>query len=206
MWKKTTIPHSNGSKLDLYCMQNEYFVSIAICEDTPKTKLQLNRETLNGNLTDLVWNQYGLPIQWEDTENIFETWPCEYDARQSKDDGKQPLQNIRYSIGNAIISIRNNLHFNKIIKNNIEGVWKSDDGIVRIMKDNFFEMDNSLAMLRSVSVLPPIGRWSATYGTLLVQKPNGDGGRVQILDLNETKLIFGGCPMQLTYEFERVAE
>jgi hypothetical protein len=161
---------------------------------------------LNGRLKDLVWNQYGLPIEWEDAENIFENWPCVFDGRQSKWDGQQPLQNIMYGIANAIISVRNNRHFNKIIKNNIEGIWKSDDGIMHIMKDNFFEMDTSLTSLDSVSSLPPKGRWSATYGTLLVQKPNGDGGRVQILDLNETKLIFGGCPLQLTYEFERVLQ
>jgi hypothetical protein len=205
MWKKTIIPHSCGDQLYLYCLPDgKGLVSVAFCEKSENRQRQTVRETLRGSIESLTLNQYGPPIEWSNAENIFENWPCLYDARNSKDDGKQPMESIGYSVANSINLVRNLRNFNKQVKKFIFGVWKSSDATIHIEKSGSFTLEQHKSPCR-LDIFPPMGTWSTGGGSLLVLNNAGNGVRMQIIDINEDKLIFGGEGTALFYEMTRQA-
>ncbi len=202
MWKKAELRHSSNEIMELYCLQCENVVTMAFCENTEQKQRQLIRISFIGQLDDLVLNQYNAKIEWILSESVFDSWPCENDLTKSKSNGTQPLIDCKYYFSTAIDLSRNHRYFNRQIKKFITGVWKSSNETLHIEKGNSFSIDR-YPENRMFSGFPTNGKWSEGGGSLLVVDNSLSGVRMQIVDINENQLVFGGEDSNLFYELEK---
>lgn len=197
-WRFYTIQHSKGDKINLYVRERDGSVEIYITDEIENRILI--HDSLAGFLGEVYLDQYLTVVPWKTTERIFKEEKIEFDMVQVRVEKryKDGLDYLKYHIANAINISRSNQNFPQHIRKNIIGTWISENFKLKFEEDGQYLKTGKEEKKNILFSCPTFGSWDITNNQCYLMN-EGSGIRIQIIDIDENKLIFPGNKGQLFY-------
>jgi hypothetical protein len=175
VWKAAGIRHSINGSVRLHVRPVGPRMEIVLTGPRADGKLACpGHDLLDGEFSELVYEQNRTAIAWVD------------------------------DIANAINASRGHGGFSRAARRLLPGTWISDDLRLTFDSDESYalverKVDRSWSGLRGIA---PSGTWSAASNMLCLLK-NGEGERIQLVNVTNTRLLLPGEHGALRYVRQR---
>jgi hypothetical protein len=206
IWNFCRVNHSRKNAIDIYCRQLNDFVEFYITNASEYNFKILAHDIMHGQINDILQDQKSNQINWEKRKFDFTKLVCEFDMAQvrKKQGTIGEINFLHYHVANAINQTHTNKAFSRYIKKQIIGKWIYEDFSIIFNENLEYQKMNSFNIITPFKSLFERGRFNLFRNMLYFEGIDLIGLRIQIIDLVDNKLLFGGLNKNLYFILEKV--